>query len=332
MLAIVCTCTARIAWPTRAIAASVLTPAEAEAQVGSEVTVEGFVEREVCSSQACVLSFGPAFSGLVVSIPAAIASSRAQDGYEGRTVRVRGLVEAPQGRPRIEVHDPADVERLDLHVGVQASHVETRSESESGAPAAGAPGSRSVSVRGAEPAGPSVAEITRALEAEGEARRPPGSTAGVDALAERVSALEDRAGQSAALPPGLLPLTDGPVVTQRPDEVATLHEELGAIDERLAALLDGLSHLEQRIAVLEQAAQVAAAAPPPTVPSYVVSGSRRPTLNRVRRGWSADRVLRTVGEPQQVVSRGEGAAIWHYGGGRSVTVDERGRVTAASGF
>lgn len=322
-----------VAWPPAAPAAPVITPDEEEAHVGKEVTIEGFVEREICSSQACVLSFGPAFSGLVVSIPAAIASSGAKDGYEGRTVRVTGLIEAPQGRPRIEVDEPADVERVDLQVGVQASQVATRSDSESGAPA-GVPGGRSVTVRSAEPAGPSVAEIAQALAAEGaegEASRPPSGTAGVDALAERVRALEDRAEQSAALPPGLLPLTDGPVVTQRPDQVATLHEELGAIDERLSALLEGLAHLEQRIAALEQAGRVAAA-PPPTLPGYVVAGSRRPTLNRVRRGWSADRVLRTVGEPQQVVSRGEGAAIWHYEGGRSVTVDERGRVTAASGF
>jgi hypothetical protein len=333
-----------------ALGAATIRPSEADRHVGREVVVEGYVERAMCSSQACVLSFGPAFSGLVVTIPASEAHPLAGGGdeYEGRTVRVRGTVESRQGRPRIEVASFDDVQTIELGVAVRASDGApgtdspgdasdgaARTDAPRGASDRGVSGGRSVSVHTAKPAGPSVAEIARALaeseEGAGDTRPPSGGD--VDGLAARVSALEERAVESAALPAGLLPLTDGPAALERPDELAALQEQLATLAAHLLELLDGMSLLEARIAALEQGAAAAgSSAPIPRLPSYVIPGARSPTLSRVRRGWSADRVLRTVGEPSQVVSRGEGAAVWHYEGGRSVTVDERGRVTAATGF
>lgn len=315
---------------TAARGAPTIHPNQADRYVGREVVVEGYVERVICSVQACVMSFGPAFSGLVVAVPTTVAPSLAsgKDQYEGHTIRVRGVVEAPNGRPRIEVDHLDDVERIELEVGVRGSQVVSRTESGGAAGDDASSSGRSVTVQTApEPEGPSVSEIARALESEADPR--PRSAAGVAALAARVSALEERAGESAALPPGLLPLSNGPTVLQRPDEMTELHAQLEVMDARLLDLLDEMAALEDRIAALEQIMGGGVAAPP--LPSDI-PGSRSPTLSRVRRGWSVDRVLRTVGEPQHIVSRGRGAAVWHYDGGRSVTVDERGRVTSAIGF
>jgi hypothetical protein len=84
------------------------------------------------------------------------------------------------------------------------------------------------------------------------------------------------------------------------------------------------------VVALEGAMQQLAATP--QLPDYIIPGERPPKLNRVRRGWSADRVLRTLGQPTQVVGTAGGPVTWLYAGGRSVTIDERGRVTAAAGF
>src|SRR5690606_17309785 len=138
-----------------ALAAAPITPEEAEGQIGREVVVEGYVERAVCSSRACVLSFGPAFSGLVVSIPASLESDVGPGkDLEGRTVRVTGLVEAPQGRPRIEIDDAANIEKVDLTVGVRNSRIVTKDGADA-APGAAPGGGTTVRVETAPPAGPS---------------------------------------------------------------------------------------------------------------------------------------------------------------------------------
>jgi hypothetical protein len=312
--------------------AATIRPDEAAAHAGQEVTVEGYVERVVCSSKACLLSFGAGFSGLIVSIPAAVVEGMppAREEYESRTVRVTGVVTTPQDRPRIEIDSATDIERVDLTVGVVGSQVSTKTDDGEGNPAEGGSSGRDVTVNvSSEPKGGSVAEIARALDREngrGEAALHGEATSG---LAARVQALEERVGESAALPPGMLPLTDGPVAPAQPDDLAGLRDQLAALDGHVAALLDSMASLEQRVTALEGAV---ASASSPQLPTYVVPGQRRATLNRVRRGWSADRVLRTLGEPMQVVGTGAGQATWLYGGGRSVTIDERGRVTAAAGF
>jgi hypothetical protein len=311
--------------------AATIRPGEAASHAGREVTVEGYVERVVCSSRACLLSFGAGFSGLVVSIPSSVGERMppAREEFEGRTVRVTAVVTMLEDRPRMEIDDPADVERVDVSVGVVAGHVSTKSDAGEGAASTAAPGERQVSVHvEAEPKGGGVAEITRALEAEDGGARA-AAPEGASGLAARVSALEERVGETAALPPGMLPLTDGPVAPDQPDDLASVRDHVGGLDEQIADLANAVALLEQRLAALETAVASAAA---PQLPGYVVAGERSPTLNRVRRGWSADRVLRTLGEPAQVVGTGAGQATWLYGGGRSVTIDERGRVTAAAGF
>jgi hypothetical protein len=350
-----------VAWPLCVFAAAAplaapstaaaIRPDQAAEHAGSEVTVEGYVERAVCSSKACVLSFGPAFSGLVVSIPdgVGIPLGSVQELYEGRTVRVQGVVTTPQGRPRIEIEDAPAIERVDLAVGVRSSKVTegTRSGEEAtgsasgptsasatanqdGATVAAAGSGWKVAVQAKPDAdGRSVAEIARALEATEGGARPSASEAApaTGELASRVRALEERMGESAALPPGQLPLTDSPVVESRPDDVAGLHEQLATVDAHLVELAETIAFLEQRVAALESLAASAAGA---SGQAPVVA--RADSLHRARRGWNADRVLRTFGEPERIIDRGGGSATWHYSGGRSLTIDPRGRVTAAIGF
>src|SRR5581483_10582692 len=52
-----------------ASAGQVVAPSDALSHVGESVVVEGHVDSVVCSPQACLLSFEPGFSGLVVAIP-----------------------------------------------------------------------------------------------------------------------------------------------------------------------------------------------------------------------------------------------------------------------
>jgi hypothetical protein len=324
-------------------ATAALRPDQVASHAGSEVTVEGYVERAVCSSKACVLSFGPAFSGLVVSIPDGVGVSlgSVQELYEGRTVRVQGVVTTPQGRPRIEIDEASAIERIDLAVGVQSSRLldGTKSADATDVPSSGTRGGGqgTTAASGAgwkvavqsEPDGQSVAEIARALEAAEAGPRPRAAEAGVSGeLDSRVRALEERMGESAALPPGQLPLTDGPILQHRPDDVAGLQEQLATVDAHLVELAETIALLEQRVAALETFAASSSSSPSGQAPVVARAGS----LHRARRGWSADRVLRTFGEPERVVSTGGGTATWHYSGGRSLTIDPRGRVTAAIGF
>src|SRR6188768_2925244 len=44
-----------------------MTPAETRDHIGEAVVVEGHLDSVVCSPQACLLSFEPGFSGLIVS-------------------------------------------------------------------------------------------------------------------------------------------------------------------------------------------------------------------------------------------------------------------------
>jgi hypothetical protein len=312
-------------------------PEEAASYAGREVTIEGFVERVVCSARACLLSFGTSFSGLLVSIPAAVGKSMppAKEQYESRTVRVTGVVTMQQEHPRIEITRASDIERLELAVGVSGSRMVTKTDNADSTTQAAAPGEPRVTVQAStESKDASVNDIVHALQREngeldgagrGEVRDEAGS-----GLAARVKQLEERVGESAAPRPGMLPLTDAPVLQHQTDDVASLRDQLAAIDANLSNLAASVAALEERVAVLEGTAQGAAAVP--HLPDYVIPGQQPPTLHRVSRGWSADRVLRTLGEPIQVVGTGAGPVTWVYGEGRSVTIDERGRVTAAAGF
>jgi hypothetical protein len=52
----------------------------------------------------------------------------------------------------------------------------------------------------------------------------------------------------------------------------------------------------------------------------------------VKKGWTAERVLRTFGEPLNTTAATSGQMTWYYSNGRSVTLDARGRVLTTVGF
>ena len=102
-----------------AAAATAIRPADAAKHIGEEAVVEGPVESVVCSPLACLLSFEPGFSGLVVAIPGSDLS-RFPDPratFEAQRVRVRGTIIERNGRPRIEVSDPGAITKLIDGVG-----------------------------------------------------------------------------------------------------------------------------------------------------------------------------------------------------------------------
>jgi hypothetical protein len=100
--------------PSRALAQTIAA-GDAGAHVGEEITVEGDVPTVVCSPLACLLSFTADYSGLVASIPGdALGRFPApKETYASHRVRVRGVVIDKNGRPRIEVRDPGQLQVLD---------------------------------------------------------------------------------------------------------------------------------------------------------------------------------------------------------------------------
>lgn len=101
--------------PLEARASTVVRPSEALEHLGESVVVEGQVDTVVCSPQACLLSFAPGFSGLVVAIPGDVVRSfpPPEATFESRRVRVRGIVADRGGRPRIEIRAPDAIELLE---------------------------------------------------------------------------------------------------------------------------------------------------------------------------------------------------------------------------
>ena len=106
--------------------------------------------------------------------------------------------------------------------------------------------------------------------------------------------------------------------------IEELTDRLAATQERIDGLL---VDMEQREAAL--AAALASQAPPPApLPA------RRPAfeaLRSIKRGMLPAEVQRLLGQPDYVDS-GTGWTVWYYGPGRSITFDQRGRVSAMAGF
>jgi hypothetical protein len=122
-------------------------------------------------------------------------------------------------------------------------------------------------------------------------------------------------------------------------ELRLLRQELAAFGARLGMIESRLDEMDERLMVIEDiaessgaAAQAEAAARAPGLPSYIVPGSTSPRMHRVRTGWTAERVLRVMGEPIQVTGNPPGPFTWYFDRGRSCTIDQYGLVVSAVGF
>lgn len=124
---------------------------------------------------------------------------------------------------------------------------------------------------------------------------------------------------------------------EKPSETVELTlevlERLTGIESKLETIAN---HLEQLIAALEQQpeperpavrplpGQIPLVEPPPR-PAYQ-------TLRGLKRGMLAAQVEKLVGAPAYIDTTSEGGEIWYYGGERTVSFNNRGRLEAMSGF
>ena len=312
-----------------ALAQTAISPRDAMAHLGESVTVEGHVDGVACSPMACLISFQTNYSGLIASIPGpAIAKfPPVKETYSGRNVRVRGQVSEKNGRPRIELVDPRAIDLLSPVAALAASTAPPPAAGESGdrteqtAPARGSDGTGSRSDAGsARAAGRGVAAPDTGADARGAGAQPV-------TLRPRVEITPDGAAGRAA-----------PAAPPTPPENEELLQEIRALRDQVSLLTDQLADLDSRVANVEQIEQqqLAANAPEqpniPAPPAFVVSGQRPLSLTRIAKGWTADRVLRAMGEPTGVTGGVTGVTTWYYGGGRAVTLDANGRVVSTAGF
>lgn len=285
--------------------ARAMSPAEALGQVGRAVTVEGFVESVMCSPRACLLSFETGWSGLVATISSADLDRfpEPKSAYERRKVRVRGVVQDRQGRPRLEITAPSNIETLDRAAGggSRVLSAEAKEPVRSEDPAAPPRVRTQVQVSGGLSGGSNAArlsEIVRDLRQEGAAV---GSGGGASELA--VTGLRER-------------------VAIQSETIRTLEDELAEVNGRL-------QDLEARPIPAEPAEPSIEGVP--RVERWVVPARRGLSDARPRTGWSIERVVREIGPPLEVSELGRDRALWVYEGGRALTV-VRGRVVSSSGF
>ena len=300
--------------------AHAMAPDEAARRIGQEVTVEGEVPTVVCSPLACLLSFTTDYSGLVASIPgdAIDRFPPPRETYGGRLVRVTGTVVDRNGKPRIEVSDPSKLQVI----GAEGS--------------AAAPAARvDPAARDADP--PLGTDAPGEATAD-EARPATGGSRSRVIDAGRVVA---RAGgpREPSPPPSGDSLTAG--LSGGPEDVATveataLQQQIKKLQQENATLAETVAALQERLAALEQSgvrrgpgvdeSQL------PYLPDYVVPGESSMRLQHVKRGWSAERVLRALGAPLNTTTEANGYMTWYYANGRAVTLDPRGRVESSIGF
>lgn len=328
-----------VALEARDVAAQAIRPDEAGAHVGEAVTVEGEVPTVVCSPLACLLSFSTDYSGLVASIPGDVVGRfpPPKETYSGRRVRVRGTVVDRNGKPRIELGDPADIQLLD---GSAMGSAIT------------APASAPVRVTLSPPAGAgdddpedepvASAEQTVEIPPPPPAAAPEPATGGGSRSRVidpgRVTTRLGGPREPAAPPSGdsvIASLSGGPgdaatvearalqqQITKLQQENASLSATVEALEERLAAIEQGGVRVQQ--GVDEESL--------PHLPEYVVSGASAKRLQHIKRGWSSERVLRQIGPPLNTRTEANGYMTWYYADGRAVTLDPRGRVSSSIGF
>ena len=336
----------------RAADAQVLAAEEAGRHIGENVTVEGDVATVICSPLACLVSFTADYSGLAASIPGDVVSRfpSPKETYANRRVRVRGTVVDRNGRPRIEVTDPAALQVVGSGASVSVST--------SGAAAAPAPVVRvnpSASVQvttdpppmgdGAEAAAPAPADVVVPPPP------PPPPAARAAAPSDGAAA----ASRSRVIDPGMVTSRIGGPRPHAPEprgeslvsrltggsadaaavESRSLEQRVEQLQQENANLVAAVQELEERLTVLEQSGgrrSTVNEEDPPVTPDYVVPGDASTRLQAVKRGWSSERLLRAVGPPLNTVTEANGYMTWYYANGRAVTLDPRGRVSSSIGF
>jgi hypothetical protein len=326
---------AAIAW--RAVpggAAEPIRPSEAAQHVGEEVVVDGTVNAAVCSPQACLLSFAPNFSGLVVAIAGADVGRfpPVKQAYEGQRVRVHGTVGERNGKPRIEVEAPTAIEIVPTAAAEQGATAAGGDRNAAGEPDAG--GDRSAAKPGAgddRSAAAAPAQRPLVVPVPAVTPIPPGTPLTRERAAALVgvslAAMRKKDVQVEAEPAP----EDAGVSVDASAELQLLRQQVAILSDRLAAAEERLAEMDERVAAVESEP----AAPPAAAPGALSAFENRrgiPDLQRVGRGWTAERLIRTLGEPVQVTGGPPGPTTWSYPQGRAVTLDERGRVVSAVGF
>jgi hypothetical protein len=324
----------------RPCGAQVITPEEAGRHVGDDVTVEGEVATVICSPLACIVSFTADYSGLAASIPGDVLKRfpAPRETYANRRVRVRGTVVDRNGRPRIEVTDPAALQVVGgggggavksstgpvIRVDPSAS-VKVTTDSPEGAAAAPDSAATSDVVVPPPPPPPLVGDGGRAPQSRVISPgvvtsrlggpRPPAAEPRGDSLVARLN----RTGDAAAAV-----------------ESRSLEQRIEQLQEENASLTAAVQELQERLTVIEQTGGIRGQGinegDLPYTPDYVVAGDESTRLQAVKRGWSSERLLRAMGPPLNTVTEANGYMTWYYANGRAVTLDPRGRVASSVGF
>ncbi len=118
------------------------------------------------------------------------------------------------------------------------------------------------------------------------------------------------------------------------DRLDDMVDRLDATQAQLAQLNAVLAQQNEQIAALQAAVGEAQSVEPPPEQSW---GTPQPrpgyeALRTIKRGMTSQEVQRLVGNPNNVVTTGNGGAIWDYGYGRTITFDQRNRATGLVGF
>lgn len=314
------------------------------------MVVDATVDGVVCSPNACLLSFEPGFSGLIVAIPGEVrgAFPDPERTYSGRRVRVSGTIGERAGRPRLEVRQPAAIELVAPGAGTASRVVAASSTAAPAVAVESAPGV-SVAVSGGLIPGTSSPPPAGVIEAAPMPREQ--AAASVERAAEAHAGLAGgRVRVEGAPPRGVAPSAadvarrlgleaggegsdDGGVAVDGGGELALLRGDIAEIGGRVEALEAAIGEILDRLAVLEEVAGPALAERAAREASVGVAPPRAaPSLQRIRRGSSARQVLRLMGEPDLVEANPRGQYTWSWGGGRSVVVDANGTVLSAVGF
>lgn len=359
---------------TSPAAAQIIAAEEAGRHVGESVTVEGDVATVICSPLACLVSFTADYSGLAASIPGDVVSRfpSPKETYANRRVRVRGTVVDRNGRPRIEVTDPAALQVVGAGGGgsVTASTADrvpvvrvdpsTRVTVTTDPPpmadgsaaaggsggsgsAAGGNGTGAAADAGGSGAG-TTADVVAPPAPPAPAPRPAGPADGAagpsrsrvidpGTLTSRIGGPRPPAPEARG--PSLVSRLTGGSADAAAVESRSLEQRVDQLQQENANLIGALQELEERLTVLEQSggrARTVNEEDLPYTPDYVVPGEASTRLQAVKRGWSSERLLRALGPPLNTVTEANGFMTWYYANGRAVTLDPRGRVSSSIGF
>jgi len=299
------------------------------------------VTNVVCSPLACLLSFTSDFSGLVASLPSDSAAGfpPPKETYTARRVRLRGKIKENNGRPRIEVRDPGQIELLDVAVGVGASRMTVaRPPDDAPPPEADAESGTDVVVAVQQPDLTEPAPVAEAYSdaAPLETPTPPhGGSRVIDPGRFERRLGGPRGAREPAEGDGLVSdlRRGGGEATV---EIRSLREQVARLEETTRGLAETVAALQERLTVLEQTrAGWNPGVDPSALPetrSYVVSGDPSTRVQPIKRGWSSERVLRSYGAPLNTSTEANGYMTWYYGNGRAVTIDPKGRVSSSVGF